>query len=166
MMPKPNSPEIGERPSAPPETHWFWYPQETLIFCVVSALDVLMTIRLLNRSDVQFMESNPIANFFLETWGMAGMVYFKLTMTTVAGVISQIVARKNPRVAKYFLGAATIVIVGVVLYSVWLHFGNPVMRVEPRHSLSLNSVPVHFSVPRGTSCEAHLVAILPCHSVL
>jgi hypothetical protein len=97
-------------------------PQETLILCVVSALDVIMTYYLLTREDLQFTESNPVARYFLEHWGMRGMVYFKATMTIFVCVITQIVARRNLARARQVLGVATVIVVGVVVYSVWLHF--------------------------------------------
>ena len=40
-------------------------PQETLILIVASALDVVMTYKLLTRGDGGFTESNPIAQYFL-----------------------------------------------------------------------------------------------------
>jgi hypothetical protein len=98
--------------------------KETLIFCIVSALDVVMTFQLLNRDDIAFIESNPFAGYFLDHWGLEGMAFFKGTMTIIACVITQFVARKDPVLAKQFLIVATLIIVGVVIYSVSLHFNH------------------------------------------
>ena len=98
------------------------HPQETLILCIASALDVAMTIYLLNRSDVHFTESNPFARYFLDRWGLAGMGYFKAVVTIIVVLITQFVARKNADLARQVLGLATVIIVAVVVYSVWLHF--------------------------------------------
>jgi hypothetical protein len=100
----------------------FPLPQETLILIVVSALDVIMTFSLLTRGDDRFNESNPIARYFLDRWGMRGMAYFKGAMTLLVCVITQIVARKNELLAKRVLELATLIIVFVVIYSVSLHF--------------------------------------------
>lgn len=81
-----------------------------------------MTYTLLNRGDGGFTESNPFARYFLDRWGMAGMAYFKLAMTTLVCVITQIVARKNSPLARAVLDISTLIIVAVVIYSVGLHF--------------------------------------------
>lgn len=97
-------------------------PQETLILCLVSALDVAMTIRLLTRGDLRFTESNPVAAYFLNRWGLEGMAYFKGGMTLFVCLVTQMIARKHERLARQVLGLATLIILSVVLYSVWLHF--------------------------------------------
>jgi hypothetical protein len=98
------------------------HPQETLILCIVSALDVIMTRHLLTRADIGFTESNPFARYFLDRWGLAGMAYFKAGMTIFVCLLTQIIARKNSELAKNVLGLATLIIIGVVIYSVWMHF--------------------------------------------
>ena len=103
------------------------HPQETLILIVVSALDVAMTHRLLTQGDGQFVESNPFARFFLDHWGIRGMVYFKASMTVVVIVITQIIARQNSGLGRQVLGLATLIIVAVVIYSTSLHFQHNVV---------------------------------------
>ena len=93
-----------------------------LILVIVSALDVVMTYSLLTRGDGGFIESNPFAGYFLDRWGMAGMAYFKASMTLLVCVITQIVARQNSRLARQVLELATLIVAVVVIYSVWLHF--------------------------------------------
>lgn len=97
-------------------------PQETLILCVVSLLDVVMTYRLLTREDISFVESNPFARYFLYRWGMKGMAYFKVGMTVIVCVVTQIIARPKPELARKVLGVAILIIAGVVIYSAALHF--------------------------------------------
>jgi hypothetical protein len=103
-------------------------PQETLILGVVSALDVVMTYTLLSRGDGGFMESNPVARYFLDHWGLAGMAYFKASMTMLVFVITQFIARKDVVLARQVLGLATLIIVAVVIYSVGLHFQHHEIR--------------------------------------
>lgn len=102
----------------------FLLPTETFTFCIVSFLDVAMTLGLLLRRDpgFQFVESNPIAAYFLSRWGIEGLAYFKAAMTAFVCVIVQIVARKNPAMAKTLLAMATLIVLTVVSYSVWLNF--------------------------------------------
>ncbi len=111
-----------KKPDPSGTEQFFYHPQETLILVVVSALDVIMTYYLLTRDDGGFTESNPIAKYFLDRWGIAGMAYFKGSMTLLVCVITQIVARKNSVLARQVLGLATLIIVAVVIYSVRLHF--------------------------------------------
>jgi Domain of unknown function (DUF5658) len=120
-MTKRDSKSLKKRSARQSEV-FFYHPQETLILVVVSALDVIMTYYLLTRDDGGFTESNPIAKYFLDRWGMAGMAYFKVSMTLLVCTITQIVARKNSVLAQQVLGLATLIIVAVVIYSVRLHF--------------------------------------------
>ena len=57
--------------------------QEMLRFVLVSTLDVFMTYVLLRQPGGRFMESNPIARYFIYGWGVKGMVGFKLSMTAL-----------------------------------------------------------------------------------
>jgi hypothetical protein len=91
-----------------------------LRFVLVSTLDVFMTYVLLRQPGGRFVESNPIARYFIYGWGVKGMVGFKLSMTALVCVISQIVARPRPLVAKWLLNGATLVVAGVVIYSLTL----------------------------------------------
>jgi len=92
--------------------------QETLLFVLVSAMDVFMTYILLSQDG--FFESNPVAHYFIAGWGTKGMVYFKFGMVAFVCVLSQIIARRRPQVARWLLIGATVVSAIVVVYSVKL----------------------------------------------
>lgn len=94
--------------------------QETLLFVLVSAMDVFMTYILLSQEGGGFVESNPVARYFIAGWGTKGMVYFKFGMVAFICVLSQIIARRRPRVARWLLIGATIVSAVVVAYSLRL----------------------------------------------
>lgn len=94
--------------------------QEMLRFVLVSTLDVFMTYVLLRQPGGRFVESNPIARYFIYGWGVKGMVGFKLASTALVCVISQIVYQRRPLVAKWLLNGATLVVAGVVIYSLTL----------------------------------------------
>lgn len=94
--------------------------QEVLRFVLVSTLDIFMTYVLLRQPGGQFVESNPIARYFIYGWGVKGMVGFKLSMTALVCIISQIVYQRRPLVAKWLLNGATLVVAGVVVYSLML----------------------------------------------
>ena len=89
--------------------------EETTAFILVSVLDIVMTYFLLNSG--RFVESNPVAAYFLNHWGENGMIYFKMAMTAFVCVISQFVALKKPGHAEFILKVGTLIVGGVVIYS-------------------------------------------------
>ena len=89
--------------------------RETSLFILVSALDVIMTWNLLIREG--FVESNPIARYFIDGWGIKGMVYFKFGLVAFVAVLCQIIALKKEEVARRILQFATVLVACVVLYS-------------------------------------------------
>ena len=75
---------------------WIRLERETCLFALASALDFLMTWSLLGfqaaADDVEFVESNPVARFFLTNWGLIGLVGFKLAMVcAIAAVAASLV---------------------------------------------------------------------------
>ncbi len=93
---------------------------ETSMFILVNMLDFFMTYWLLHADLVQ--ESNPVAKYFLDRWGpIKGMLYFKLGLVVVVCLITQIVALKDLAKAKWVLNFGTIVVSGVVIYSLVLY---------------------------------------------
>jgi hypothetical protein len=101
----------------------FHYESETLIFVLLSAVDLFVTYFLLhqNLQNLEFVEANPVARFFLYRWGLKGMVYFKFAMVAVVCVVTQIIARWRPRTARILLWFAIAVMFYVVVYSVRLY---------------------------------------------
>ena len=93
---------------------------ETARFILVNVLDIFMTWSLLWKWSGKFTESNPIADYFIDYWGIRGMVYFKMGMVAFIVVLSQIIASKKPESARWLLNFATLVVAGVVIYSLVL----------------------------------------------
>jgi hypothetical protein len=58
-----------------------------------------------------------VADYFFAHWGMRGMIYFKMAMTAFVCVISQFVALKKPGHGEFILKAGTLIVGGVVIYS-------------------------------------------------
>jgi len=94
--------------------------KETLLFVVVSSMDLFMTYILLSRGGGQFVESNPVARFFLREWGPDGLIGFKFAMVALVCVLAQIISRPKPDVARWLLLGATALIAVVVVYSLML----------------------------------------------
>lgn len=93
--------------------------RELLQFVLVSALDVFATYILLRNGD-HFSESNPVAQFFLNRWGIKGMIYFKMGMVAFICTIAHVISLQRPEWARRVLQFATIVVACVVVYSVIL----------------------------------------------
>jgi len=97
---------------------------ETALFILASTLDALLTRYLLwsGSQDGQtfFVEANPIPRYFLESWGLDGLTYFKFALVALVTVICQVIARSRIEVARRVLNFASIIVLGVVIYSVVL----------------------------------------------
>jgi hypothetical protein len=93
---------------------------ETALFVLVSALDVLMTYILLSQRGFQFYESNPLARWFVDGWGLKGMVAYKFSLVAVVCLITQIIAAKRLNVARRLLQFAIVAAALVVIYSLTL----------------------------------------------
>jgi len=97
---------------------------ETALYILMSTADVFMTWYLLyngaSNDRTWFVESNPIPRYFLESWGFDGLVYFKFSLVAFVAVICQVIARTRLDVARRVLNLATLLVTGVVIYSVAL----------------------------------------------
>lgn len=110
---------VVEQTDAHPLTRPMHAERELLWFVLVSALDIFATYILLRHGE-QFSESNPIALFFLDRWGIKGMIYFKLGMVAFICTVSHVIAMKRPAWAQKILQFAIVVVSAVVVYSVML----------------------------------------------
>lgn len=98
--------------------------RDTLCYVAASALDVVMTWLLLTydggSDQVGFIESNPVARYFLYGWGIAGLVYFKVATVGLVILVCHVIARKRIDVAHRIMQFATLVVTLVVVYSICL----------------------------------------------
>jgi hypothetical protein len=99
--------------------------RESSLFLIASVLDVLMTCMLLEdltgvTGRTIFYESNPVARYFFQGWGLAGIVYFKFIMVGFIEVIAHIVALKTVPVGRRLLDFGTLIVCVVVIYSMYL----------------------------------------------
>ncbi|MBX9638177.1 MAG: DUF5658 family protein [Mycobacteriaceae bacterium] len=94
---------------------------ETALFILASLMDFVMTWLLLNFQSesgrVWFVESNPVARYFLYSWGFDGLIAFKFAAVALVVVICQVIARSRPPVARKLLQFATVAVMAVVVYS-------------------------------------------------
>ena len=93
---------------------------ETTVFILVNVLDFVTTYwMLMHRGEGEgtFVESNPLARYFLNHWGLKGLLLFKMAVVAFVCVVAQIVATKKEASARFLLVVGTIVVMGVVVYS-------------------------------------------------
>jgi len=91
--------------------------KETAWFILVNVLDFFATYLLLGKGG--HFESNPLARWFLDGWGrVKGLLAYKLAMIAFVCVIVQIIAIKQVKTARWVLIFGTLVVTGVVIYSV------------------------------------------------
>jgi len=96
---------------------------ETALFILVNVLDFATTYYMLmhrEQGDGSFYESNPVAQYFLNHWGVRGLLLFKMAVVAFVCVVAQIVATKKASSARLLLVAGTIVVSIVVVYSLKL----------------------------------------------
>lgn len=102
---------------------------ETCVFVLLNAADVFLTYLLLLQKT--HFEANPIARYFLYSWGIRGMIYYKFGLVAFVSVIAQIIARRQPSTAKWLLNGGSLVVGSVVIYSLLL-LRNSLTGVLPR----------------------------------
>jgi Domain of unknown function (DUF5658) len=98
--------------------------REIMLFALVSALDLLLTFLLLTGESgsgrTGFNESNPLARYFLYSWGFRGLAWFKFALVAFVVGICQIIALKRVDLGRRVLKFASLIVGGVVVYSVVL----------------------------------------------
>ena len=98
-----------------------WKPllrMESLLFVMVSLGDLVMTTFLLYSN--RFRESNPIAEFFINHWGVRGMILFKVGLVFLVLIITQVVAKRKIGLARRVIQGGTLLVGGVIVYSLFL----------------------------------------------
>lgn len=102
---------------------------ETTYFILVNLLDFFMTYWLLiagARGNLRFVESNPVARYFIESWGpVKGMLGFKLAVVTFVCVVAQLIAIRREDLGRKVLQFGTLATGAVVAYSLalWVRHG-------------------------------------------
>lgn len=106
-----------EGKTASPNVVWIRWP-ETWIYVALSGLDIFLTYQLLVRLD--HVEANPLARFFIEGWGLKGMVWFKLGMTAFVLTLVHALLQKKEVYARTIVRLGTAAVAAVDCYSIWL----------------------------------------------
>jgi hypothetical protein len=93
--------------------------QETTWFIFVNILDIILTYLVIQLRKGG-TEGNPIARFFLYSWGINGLLYFKCAMVAFVVVLAQIIAGKKVNTARWLLNFGTLIVTCVLFYSLSL----------------------------------------------
>jgi hypothetical protein len=94
-------------------------------FVVLSALDLLLTWRLVEGTGGLVYEANPLASNILGEHGWSGLSVFKLICVGIFITAGLIVLRARPRTGKLLFGGASCGMLGVVGYSLLLMIAQP-----------------------------------------
>jgi hypothetical protein len=97
-------------------TAWTPHPRRLLLFTLLSAADLLLTVALL-QSGGRYYESNPIAAWCLDLFDLAGLALFKCGAVAVVVGLATAVARSRPRTGGWILTVSCTAVAGVVGYS-------------------------------------------------
>ncbi len=96
---------------------WLRWP-EVWLFGVFSAADIALTYVLIGYYG--HVEGNPIAAWFVEGWGLKGMVWFKAGMMGVVLGACHFVLPHRSQVARTIMRLGVLAAFAVVAYSVGL----------------------------------------------
>ncbi|MBI1311985.1 hypothetical protein GC176_11890 [bacterium] len=96
---------------------WLRWP-EVWLFGVLSAADIALTYVLIGHFD--HVEGNPIAAYFVEGWGLKGMIWFKVGLVTIILGVCHFVRPHRPVAARSIMRLGVLAVTAVVVYSVGL----------------------------------------------
>ena len=88
---------------------------EVWLFLLLSVADIVLTYVLVGY--FRHIEANPIARYFINHWGLKGMIGFKLSMVAVFLAVTLIIAQTRTVPARRLLRLMTVVVGAVVIYS-------------------------------------------------
>jgi hypothetical protein len=106
------------------------HPCKLCLFAVLSVADLFMTWQLLQASDGQIYESNPLADAWLAMFGWAGLAIFKSLAMMLVALSAVYVSFHRPKAAGRILVFACIVTGAVVAYSCFLSIRDAHASVE------------------------------------
>jgi hypothetical protein len=92
------------------------------LFLALGLGDLFLTWKLIQEGDGRLIESNPVAGWWLATYGWAGMAAYKLGLFVVIGALAGVIAYRRPATGERLLVFGCGAQSAVVLYSVLLVF--------------------------------------------
>ena len=89
-----------------------------LLYIAANLCDFGITYQLLQQGG--FTETNPVADYFLETSGIRGMAIYKASLVTLVLSIAYTIGLQQAHTARRLLIVSTSMVGIVVVYSAWL----------------------------------------------
>jgi hypothetical protein len=91
--------------------------RKQVLFAALSLTDLALTRLLLWRGGGLACESNPVAAWWLERFGWAGLAGFKVAIVLLVGALTAVVSWHHPRAGRRLLAFGCSALLAVVLYS-------------------------------------------------
>jgi hypothetical protein len=91
-----------------------------VFYTFLSVADLLLTRHLLDEGGGEIYESNPVASWWLASYGWMGLVSFKFAMVALVDALSVFIAAYRPKTSRRILLFACTVTALVVAYSAYL----------------------------------------------
>lgn len=90
------------------------------LFSLLSLADLGLTLHLLRQSGGRVYESNPVAGAWLDAFGWAGLVGFKVMMVLLVAGLCAVISRYRPAAGGRVLNLGCLATGTVVAYSFFL----------------------------------------------
>jgi hypothetical protein len=100
------------------------FEHETTLYLLASFLDFVMTYWMLHHRGegrLRFVESNRVASYFLDRWGIEGLFAFKIAAIVFVLLLTIIIGERRPGAARLVLWIGILVTAFTVIYSVVLY---------------------------------------------
>jgi hypothetical protein len=97
-----------------------YYPYRMGLFVCLSLGDLALTSHLLAPRDGQIFEANPIARWWLDGFGWAGLAGFKVAMVLLVCGLALAISRYRPSAGRRLITFACSTVAAVLAYSVCL----------------------------------------------
>jgi hypothetical protein len=119
------------------------HPGKLLLFVLLSMADLFLTWLLVTGTGGQVYESNPVANYWLASYGWLGLGVFKAGMVSVVSTLVLVISRYRPRTGERVLLFACSTLTVVVLYSCFLAWSLGL----PNHTLAPEEIVLAARLP-------------------
>jgi hypothetical protein len=93
------------------------HPRKLFLFTTLSVFDLGLTWLLLEWGNGSAYESNPVASWWLASFGWPGLAGFKLGIVLLVAGLIQVVSQRRPAAAGRVMEFACFALLAVVLYS-------------------------------------------------
>jgi hypothetical protein len=88
-----------------------------ILFGVLSVADFLLTWGLIEGGGGQVYETNPIADWWLQSYGWSGLAFFKFLIVGVFTASAVLICLHRPRAGRHLVTFGCVAVAVVVIYS-------------------------------------------------